>query len=104
MAEPRTDLDKEVLLAKAKNYLNVTWEDHALNEKIMDIMVRGITYLDRIAGEPLPYTDGNPELGLLMNYVLYERSNQLDVFQRNYIHELNALQIDAGVNRYVTPE
>lgn len=94
-------LDKAMLLEKARNYLDITWEDVALDEKISDIIDRGIAYLDRIAGETQTYLPGSPEHGLLMNYCLYERANQLDMFQKNYLHELNALQIDAGVSRYV---
>ena len=96
-------LDKAMLLARARNYLDITWEDAALDEKVSDIIDRGVAYIDRVAGEDLTYLPGSPEHGLLMNYCLYERSNQLDVFQRNYIHELNALQIDMGVSRFAAP-
>ena len=88
------------LLARVRNYLDITWEDAALDEKLTDMLQRGMNYLNRLAGEILPFTQDSPEFGLLMNYCLYERANQLDMFQRNYIHELNALQLDSQVNRH----
>lgn len=93
--------DQAALLAKVRNYLDITWVDTALDAKLADIILRGIAYLDRIAGQAQTYLPGSPEHGLLMNYCLYERSNSLDVFQKNYLHELNALMMDAEVNRYV---
>lgn len=86
----------EALLPKVRNFLDITWEEAALDEKLTGIIGRGIAYIDRIAGRKQTYADNTPAMGLLLNYCLYEQSNQLSEFQRNYLHELNALQLDEG--------
>ncbi|MGI6634185.1 MAG: hypothetical protein ACOX7B_03315 [Christensenellales bacterium] len=84
------------LLDKVRNFLDITWEDSELDNKLVGIIGRGIAYIDRIAGRDQTYQDNTPAMGLLLNYCLYEQSNQLSEFQRNYLHELNALQLDEG--------
>lgn len=86
----------EALLPKVRNFLDITWEEAALDEKLTGNIGRGIAYIDRIAGREQTYADNTPAMGLLLNYCLYEQSNQLSEFQRNYLHELNALQLDEG--------
>lgn len=87
------------LLKSVKNYLDITWDDDAGDEKLSGIIARGIKYLDFIAGVELDYTTEDKGRELLFDYVRYVRSNALDVFQRNYSHELLQLQLQKGVER-----
>ena len=92
--------EREKLINTALNNLDMTWADEALCAKIEGILVRGMVYLDRIAGGAQDYgTDAKP-LELLLEYCRYAVSDALDLFATNYQHELIALQADAEVARY----
>lgn len=54
-------------------------------------------YLDGIAGRELDYSTEDKPRELLFDYARYVRSNALDEFQGNYLHELLALQISEEV-------
>ena len=94
----------EGLLEAVKNYLDITWADNAGDEKLSGIIARGMKYIDAAAGEELDYTEEDKPRELLMEYVRYARSNALDEFQNNYLHELLSLQIAKEVERYDTEE
>ena len=86
------------LLAAVKNYLDITWDDPDGDTKLSGIIARGIRYLDKAAGAELDYTIEDKPRELLMDYCRYVRSNALDEFQQNYLHELLSLQIETAVN------
>lgn len=72
------------LLSDIKNYLNITWDDTATDEKLCGMISSGTMYLDGKGGGTLDYeSDGTPRT-LLFEYVRYMRSNALDVFENNY--------------------
>ena len=85
------------LLTAVKNYLDITWEDSAGDEKITGIISRGIKYLNAISGENLDYTVEDKPRELLFDYVRYARSHALNEFQTNYRHELISLQLSQEV-------
>lgn len=91
----------DILLIAVRNYLDITWEDSAGDTKLTGIIARGMKYLDKAAGEPLDYTVEDKPQELLMDYCLYARSNALDEFQGNYLHELLSLQNEKEIERYV---
>ena len=86
------------LLAAVKNYLDITWDDPDGDTKLSGIIMRGMRYLDKVAGAELDYSVEDKPRELLMDYCRYVRSNALDEFQRNYLHELLSLQIETAVN------
>ncbi len=88
------------LLIATRNYLNITWEDEAGDEKISGIILRGIKYIDGIAGQELDYTEEDKARQLLFDYCRYVRSDAFEEFQRNFLHELLSLQISCEVDRY----
>lgn len=88
------------LLEDVKNYLDITWEDPAGDIKLSGIIARGINYIDRIAGSTMDYTKEEKPRELLFDYCRYVRSNALEEFQKNYLHELLSLQISQGVAAY----
>lgn len=85
------------LLGSVRNYLDITWTDAALDEKLLGIIDRGISYIDRIAGRAQNYAEPGPAQGLLMNYCRYERANALEDFAVNYKAELLSLALHEGV-------
>ncbi len=88
------------LLNDIKNYLDITWEDSAGDDKLSGIIERGIKYIDGVAGQEMDYTVEDKPRELLFDYCRYARSHALDVFQKNYLHELNTLQIVQEVAAY----
>ena len=89
------------LLEAVKNYLDITWEDPAGDEKLSGILARGIKYINSVAGAELDYIVEDKPRELLFDYCRYVRSNALDEFQNNYLHELISLQISQEVKDYV---
>ena len=87
------------LLKDVRNYLDITWEDAEGDKKLSGILARGMRYLDGIAGEKLDYTEEDKPREHLFDYVRYVRSSSLNDFQKNYLHELLALQVECEVKR-----
>lgn len=86
------------LLSDIKNYLNITWDDAATDDKLRNMTASGMSYLDGKGGGTLDYeSDGTPRT-LLFEYVRYMRSNALDVFENNY----TALILNMQAERLVT--
>jgi hypothetical protein len=94
----------EGLLTAVRNYLDITWEDPAGDEKLSGIIARGIKYIDSVAGTELDYTEEDKPRELLFDYCRYVRSNALDEFQANYLPELLTLQIQKEVEAYVAEQ
>lgn len=90
----------EGLLGAVKNYLDITWTDSAGDEKLSGIIARGIKYIDGVAGVVCDYTVEDKPRELLFDYCRYVRSNALNEFQNNYLHELLTLQMTQEVAAY----
>lgn len=82
------------------NYLDITWADSDTKQKLMGIIERGMKYINKAAGEELDYQSEDKPRELLMDYCRYARSNALNEFQTNYLHELLSLQHEYEVKRY----
>lgn len=90
----------EALLQPVRNYLDITWLDADGDTKITGIIERGIKYIDKVAGATLDYSIEDKPRELLFDYCRYARSNALNEFQDNYLHELLSLQISEEVKAY----
>lgn len=91
----------DLLLADIKNYLDITWDDQATDDKIRGLILSGIAYLDSKRGIPSDYfTAGFPQT-MLKEFVRYARDNALDVFENNYLSLILAMQNESAVNAYV---
>lgn len=88
------------LLEDVKNYLDITWDDETTDKKLKAIIERGMKYIDSIAGGVMDYEKEDKPKELLLDYCRYVRSNALESFQTNYLHELLSLQIQQEVARY----
>lgn len=88
------------LLDEVKNYLDITWTDTQTDIKLTGIIERGKKYLNRIAGKELDFATEDKPKELLLDYCRYVRSNAIEMFQQNYLHELLSLQIESEVDAY----
>ena len=88
------------LLEAVRNYLDFTWVDAAGDEKLTGIIERGMKYIDSLAGAAMDYSIEDKSRELLLDYCRYGRSNALNEFQTNYLHELLSLQISQEVKAY----
>ena len=88
------------LLDEVKNYLDITWNDPQTDLKLQSIIARGKKYLNKTAGKELDFEVEDKPKELLFDYCRYVRSNALEMFQQNYLHELLSLQIESEVDAY----
>lgn len=88
------------LLAAAENYLNITWNDQATDDKVCGLIASGTAYLDLKGGGVLDYEADGMLRTLLLEYVRYGYSSALDVFETNYLNQLLAMRHERLVNEY----
>lgn len=88
------------LLDDLKNYLDITWEDSQTDLKLGGMIERGKKYLNKVAGKELDFDVEDKPKELLFDYCRYVRSNALEMFQQNYLHELLSLQNESEVDAY----
>lgn len=85
------------LLAEAKNYLDITWEDTDADNKLKGQLRRGIAYISAKTGvDPSAFAGDSVDdraQELLFNYVLYDRAGAVDQFKRNYRSDIVGLRI-----------
>lgn len=94
----------EKLLSDVRNYLDITWEDVATDQKLTGIIQRGISYLQDVAGAVLDFEEESTPRSLLFDYCRYARSNALEMFNQNYRGELVMLRIARGVQDFESTE
>ena len=97
MADDRLN---DELFQAARNYNDITWEDPDGDRKLKGILQRGMTRLDKIAGEKLTYEEGTDGRELLLDYSRYARSGTLPDFEDDFSSELLELHMDQEVQRY----
>lgn len=81
------------LLEAVKNYLDITYEDPATDEKLGGIIARGMNRIDAVAGTPQDYEAEGLARSLLFDYCRYARSNVLEMFEANFQADLITLRI-----------
>lgn len=90
----------DALLADVKNYLDNTWADEALDQKVRGFIRSGMVYLDGKLGETADYeSDGDPRT-LLFEFVRYARDGAMDLFETNYKSMILAMQNKRAVRVY----
>lgn len=87
------------LLSDVKNYLNITWDDTATDNKIRGLIASAEAYLDDKAGGKMDYETSGEARTLMMDYVRYMRDEAGDVFENNYKSRIIALQNNVSVAR-----
>ena len=85
------------LLAEAKNWLDITWDDADADQKLTGQLARGIAYLSAKTGvEPSAFSGEGVDhraQELLFNYVLYDRAGAANQFKTAYRSDLVGLRI-----------
>lgn len=96
------------LLAEAKNYLDITWEDAETDEKLRGQLRRGIAFISAKTGVKTSDFAGESvddrAQELLFNYVLYDRSGAVDQFKTNYRQDILGLKIRWEVANAAEPD
>lgn len=84
------------LLAEAKRFLDITWDDDETDAKLTGEIRRGVSYITAKTGVSASAFAGDSAddraQDLLFSYLLYSRAGAVDQFQRNYSPELNSLR------------
>lgn len=87
----------EQLLAAAKNYLDITWDDEDTDAKLTGELQRGIAYITAKTGvDPSAFAGENVDLRaqeLLFNYLLYDRAGSVHEFKKNYSSDIVGLRM-----------
>lgn len=88
------------LLEPVRQYLDITWDDPTLNNKLNGLVLRGRAYLDRVAGQVIDYDSDKRARQLLFDLVRYMRDDSFQDFQHDFQTELNGLHADYEVTSY----
>lgn len=83
------------LLAAAKNYCDITWQDESTDSKLSGIVARGKARLQKVAGSALTFSVESPETALLLDYCLYALASALSEWETAYKSDLIALRIQS---------
>ena len=86
------------LLGDVKNYINVTWDDLSTDNKITGIIMRGMAFLDGVAGCAQNYLAEDFPRSLLFDYVRYCWADSIEHFKVNFLSELNMLRSSERIN------
>lgn len=82
------------LLKAVRNYLNITWVDPDLDEKLNGYILRGMAYVSSWAADrTLEFNENSKEVELLLDYCLYVHNYSFSLFYDAYLPELNSLQM-----------
>jgi len=96
------------LLAEARSYLDITWEDEGTDAKLRGQLRRGIAYIADKTGVEKSASAFQGDSGddraqaLLFNYLLYDRSGAIHDFEENYRSDLIGLRLKKEVERYAS--
>jgi hypothetical protein len=83
------------VLEVIKSYLKVAWQDE--DSLITDLIARGKTRLNELAGADLDYETEGLARSLLFDFVRYAYSNASEYWEENFQREILRLQITTGV-------
>lgn len=86
------------MLREVKGYLKITWSE--ADEDLTNIIVRGQSYLNYIAGTQLDFETDHMAKQLLFDYVRYVFNHSLEMFEINFGNELLKLSIREGMKSY----
>jgi hypothetical protein len=87
-----------LLLQEVKQYLKITWSEE--DEELTNIIVRGQSYLNYIAGTKLDFETDLMAKQLLFDYARYVFNHSLEMFEINFGNELLKLSIREGMKSY----
>lgn len=86
------------LLEEIKINLGITWDDPNTDYRVKGYIERGKSRLDKISGVALNFEEEGLAKSLLFDYCRYANSNALEMFEKNFLGELNSLRIESMVS------
>lgn len=89
------------LIDIVKTYLDITWIDEQSEKKLQLMIDNAKADLDEKSGIENDYEKEGRAQTLLLTRIMYERSNALDDFYKNYRNEIIAFINKAKVDKYV---
>lgn len=98
--EARTEIPAG-LLAAVKLYLDITWSSPTTDQKVSELILEGMAFLDDKNGAPADYTVPGAARALLLDYCRYGRDSALDVFESNNANRILAMQNGRKVGAFV---
>jgi hypothetical protein len=87
-------------LEEIKSYLKITWDDE--DSDIQLIIDRGKSRLKGLSGVELDFETEGLARELLFEYCRYAYNNAVEYFEENFQQEILRLQLQTGVNEYIT--
>lgn len=80
------------MLNELKNYLDITWNDPATDEKLQGILNRATSVLNNYAGSEIDFSTNENEKQLLFDCCRYIYNNVFEEFKINFSAELITLR------------
>ena len=80
------------MLNELKNYLDITWNDPATDEKLQGILNRATAVLNNYAGSEIDFSANENEKQLLFDCCRYIYNNVFEEFKINFSAELITLR------------
>lgn len=80
------------MINELKNYLDITWDEPATDEKLQGILNRATATLNNYAGATIDFTAENNEKQLLFDCCRYIYNNVFEEFKTNFSAELITLR------------
>ena len=85
------------MLDELKNYLNISWQDELIDNKLTQLVNESKSVLNHLMGIDLDYEQDQEAKELLFNRVRYAYNNALDEFEKNFAQVILRKQLIVGI-------
>ncbi len=85
------------MLEDVKKYLNISWEDDLIDEKLKELINQSKTSIKALGGVEVDFDKDTIAKELLFNRVRYAYNNSLEYFEENFHPEILRWQLMKGV-------
>lgn len=85
------------MLNELKNYLNISWQDELIDNKLIQLVDESKAVLNHLMGVDLDYEQDQEAKELLFNRVRYAYNNALDEFEKNFAQVILRKQLIVGI-------
>ena len=85
------------MLEDIKKYLNISWEDDLIDEKLKELINQSKTSIKALGGVEVDFDKDTIAKELLFNRVRYAYNNSLEYFEENFHPEILRWQLMKGV-------
>ena len=85
------------MLEDIKKYLNISWEDDLIDEKLKELINQSKASIKALGGVEVDFDKDTIAKELLFNRVRYAYNNSLEYFEENFHSEILRWQLMKGV-------